>query len=96
MQRIIKLATLFGVVLSGFAVVAVIGAVANAFFPNLSFQWGRQRHPLDILGVFYLVGVLLLSQSKSRSAVAAISVIATVGYLFLLGFIAWIVVAALP
>jgi hypothetical protein len=95
MQRVIKFATLFGVGLSAFAVVALIGAVSNAFFPNLNFQWGRRhRHPLDILGVLYLIGVLLLSQSKSRSAIISISVICTIGYLFLFGFIAWIIVAA--
>jgi O-antigen ligase len=89
MQRITRFVTLFGVGLSVLAVIGIVNAVSNAFLPSLNFQWGRrQRHPLDILGVLYGVGVLLLSQSKNRSATMPITAICAIGYLFLFGFIA--------
>jgi len=79
----------FGVGLSAFAVAALIGTIERTYFSHLSLVNSR-RPPSNLLGAFYLVGVVMLAQSKNHAARITVSIAAVVGYVFALAFFGWI------
>jgi hypothetical protein len=93
MARISKSLILVGIGLSTFTVTGIFLAITDTLLPGV--KWGRRGHPATVLGVGYLMIIFAASQSKTRLAVAATSLMSALGYISLFAFFAWIIWSAL-
>ena len=89
MARIGKYLLVFGVGLSALALAAMIGTIERTYFSHLSLVRSN-RPPSLLLGALYLMGVVMLAQSKSSAARISIFIAAVVGYVFVFAFFGWI------